>query len=92
VCEQATCGACGHAGTNPTNGQFCCSAAPLCAGSGCCDPTSDKCIGNGGACEAANTVCNGGSCAACGANGQPCCNGGTCSGSLNCSGNPLHCH
>jgi hypothetical protein len=51
----------------------CTDGSPPCASTGCCDPTTNECRGQGEACTAASTVCSSNQCSSCGAPGQPCC-------------------
>ena len=51
----------------------CTDGSPPCASTGCCDPGTNKCRGQGEACTAASSVCSANQCSACGAPGRPCC-------------------
>jgi hypothetical protein len=70
-------------------GQFdeaCCTGGAQPCATGCCDPQTNRCLDAGMTCSMANTVCQGTTCASCGAPGEPCC-GTTCPVS-GCCDNP----
>jgi hypothetical protein len=65
--------------------QACCVGG-TCFGTGCCDPRSNQCVGNGTSCSSSASVCAGGSCQACGDFYLACCAGDVCNGGGCCNG------